>query len=71
VVQRLKEKRVRLRYSQAAPGTQAAIDVVMRLSKSAVSRIKNEKLDDVLTFLAHPDFMVVSSDLVCVVPSET
>lgn len=48
------------------PGTAGAVAVAMGLSESTVSRIKNERLGEVLTMLAHLGLKVVPADFRCV-----
>ena len=51
-----------------APGTAVAIAVVMGVSESTVSRIKNERLAECLHMLACAGFKVVPADYKCVRP---
>lgn len=48
------------------PGKAGAIAVTMGLSDSTISRIKNERLEEVLTILAHLGLKVVPVDAHCV-----
>ncbi|MBP6897326.1 MAG: hypothetical protein KBC94_23160 [Pseudacidovorax sp.] len=50
----------------AEPGRAAAVATLMGLSESTVSRIRNERVDEVLLFLAHLGLKVVPSDFQCV-----
>lgn len=50
----------------AAPGAQATLANAAGLSESTVSRIKTDRLEDVLTMLAHLDLKVVDSAAKCV-----
>lgn len=50
----------------AVPGTQAKLAESASLSESTVSRIKTDRLEDVLTLLAHLDLKVVDASATCV-----
>lgn len=50
----------------AEPGRAAAVATAMGLSESTISRIKNERLDEVLLFLAHLGIKCVPSSFQCV-----
>lgn len=50
----------------AEPGRAAGVAAAMGLSESTVSRIRNERLDEVLLFLAHLGIKCVPSDYQCV-----
>lgn len=50
------------------PGKAGALACAMGVSDSTVSRIKTERLEEVLTFLAHLGIKCVPSDYQCVDP---
>lgn len=50
------------------PGKAGALAVAMGLSDSTVSRIKTERLEEVLLFLAHLGIKAVPADYQCVDP---
>lgn len=50
----------------AVPGTQAKLAEFANLSESTVSRIKSDRLEDVLTMLAYLDLKVVEASNTCV-----
>lgn len=50
----------------AVPGTQARLADSAGLSESTVSRIKSDRLEDVLTMLAYLDLKVVDASATCV-----
>lgn len=47
------------------PGRAVAVAAAMGVSESTVSRIKNERLSEVLLFLAHMGWKVVPADSKC------
>ena len=47
------------------PGTQRTVAQVLGVSESTVSRIKSEKLEDVITLLCHLGFKVVPQSMRC------
>jgi hypothetical protein len=51
------------------PGKAGAVAASMGCSDSTVSRIKTERLEEVVLFLAHLGLKVVPSDFKCVDPS--
>lgn len=51
------------------PGKASAVAAAMGVSDSTVSRIKTERLEECLTFLAHLGLKVVPADFKCVEPS--
>lgn len=51
-----------------APGTQVAIAAALGTSESTISRIKNERLAEVLTFLYASGFKLVRQGAVCITP---
>ncbi len=50
------------------PGKAGAVAVAMGVSDSTVSRIKTERMEEVLTLLAHLGLKVVPADYKCVNP---
>eukprot|EP00456_Euglypha_rotunda_P001730 TRINITY_DN10334_c0_g2_i4.p2 TRINITY_DN10334_c0_g2~~TRINITY_DN10334_c0_g2_i4.p2 ORF type:complete len:115 (+),score=24.96 TRINITY_DN10334_c0_g2_i4:333-677(+) len=50
----------------AEPGRAAAVASVMGLSESTISRIKNERLDEILLFLAHLGLKVTPASYRCI-----
>lgn len=48
------------------PGSQVAIAATLGASQSTISRIKNERLEEVLCFLYAAGFKVVDQEKVCV-----
>ena len=50
----------------AEPGRAAAVAAVMGLSESTISRIKNERLDEVLLFLAHLGLKATPTSYRCI-----
>ncbi|WP_431509878.1 hypothetical protein [Variovorax sp. DAIF25] len=50
----------------AEPGRAAGVAAAMGLSEATISRIKNERLEEVLTFLAHLGFKTVPAEFQCV-----
>jgi transcriptional regulator with XRE-family HTH domain len=55
------------RLQEAGTGSQVAS--AMGVSESTVSRIKNERLEEVLLFLGHLGYKVVPTEFKCVNPS--
>lgn len=51
------------------PGKAGAVAAAMGVSDSTVSRIKTERLEECLTFLAHLGLKVVPAEFKCVEPS--
>jgi len=51
------------------PGKAASVATVMGLSDSTISRIKTERLEEVLLFLAHLGLKVVPAEFKCVDPA--
>ena len=52
----------------AKPGTQGAIATAMGVSDSTISRIKNERLDEVLLLISYAGFKLVPREYKCVRP---
>jgi hypothetical protein len=52
----------------ATPGKAAACADAMRLSEPVISKIKNERLEDVVTLLAHLGLQVIPADYAVVDP---
>lgn len=50
------------------PGTAAAVAAAMGTSEATISRIKNERMEEVLTMLAHLGIKCVPSSYKCVDP---
>ena len=48
------------------PGRQLAIAATLGISESTASRLKNERLEDVLAFLYACGFKIVGEDRVCI-----
>lgn len=48
------------------PGTAAGIAVAMGVSETTVSRIKNERIEEALLFLAHLGYKMVPTEYRCV-----
>lgn len=51
------------------PGTAGAVAAAMGVSESTVSRIKTERMEEVIAFLAHLGLKVVPAEFKCVDPS--
>jgi len=51
------------------PGTAVAVAAAMGTSESTVSRIKTERLEEVLRLMAHLGMKVVPADYKCVNPA--
>lgn len=64
--ERARKGLARVLQSIARPGSQAAISAAMGVSDATVSRIKNERLEECLLFLACAGFKTVPADKVCV-----
>lgn len=67
-LERARKAHAKVLQTLQEPGTQVALAKAMGISESTISRIKNEKLEDVLAFLYHAGWKVVASDRVCVDP---
>jgi hypothetical protein len=52
-----------------APGTAIAVAAAMGVSESTVSRIKTERLDEVVALLSHLGLKLVPSEFKCVDPA--
>lgn len=50
------------------PGKAGAVAVVMGVSDSTISRIKTERMEEVVSFLAHLGLKVVPTEFKCVNP---
>lgn len=64
--ERARKAHSRVLQSLQEPGRQLAIAATLGISESTVSRLKNEKLEDVLAFVYACGFKLVSEDKVCV-----
>lgn len=51
------------------PGTGVSLATSMGVSEATISRIKNERMEEVLLLLAHLGFKVVRSEMMCVDPA--
>lgn len=60
------KKAHRLALQRTAAVTQVAVAAAMGVSESTVNRIKTERLEEVLLFLAHLGLKVVPADFKCV-----
>ncbi|MHB1266421.1 MAG: hypothetical protein ACYCY2_02320 [Acidithiobacillus ferriphilus] len=65
-----KSRKAHSRVLQALgqPGKQGAIASVLGTSDSTISRLKNERLEDVLALLYAAGFKLVAADKVCIDP---
>lgn len=64
--ERARKSAVLVARALAEPGRAAALAIALGTSESTVSRIRNERLDEVLMFLAHLGLKVVPGDYQCV-----
>lgn len=64
--ERARKAHARILQALQEPGTGIAIADKLNVSESTVSRIKNEKLEEVLAFIYASGFKIVPQNSVCV-----
>jgi hypothetical protein len=64
--ERARKAHSRVLQSLQPAGTQVAVAAVLGVSESTVSRIKNDRLEEVLFFLYASGWKLVEADKVCV-----